>query len=231
MIASLVCLALVAAVTPADGYRDLFNGTDLDGWVVEGPKAGKDGVPIWSVEDGRIVCSGKTYGFLRYDKQPFGDFALRVEYRFEAPPAGTKSKANSGLGIRTVSYDPKKSDQTRSSFAAYEIQLLDDADTQPNAHGTGSLYRYKAPAANRVKPAPAWDVVEVTCVGPRVTVAFNGETVLDADQTALRDMPAKELPRFGPPAPKDKPLRGSVALQSHDGRVEFRTVRVKELGK
>ena len=223
----MVPFVLLALAAPTDGYRDLFNGTDLTGWVAEGP-AGKDGSPIWSVADGKIVCSGKAFGFLRYDKEQFGDFALRVEYRFDPPEAGSKRRGNSGLGVRAPVYDPKQSDQTRPSFASYEIQLLDDAGKPPDAHGTASLYRYLAPTANRAKPAPEWNTIEVTCVGPKITVAMNGETVLEVDQTTLADMPAKERPKWVAP-PRDKPLRGYVALQSHDGRIEFRSVRVKEL--
>src|SRR4051794_12195554 len=76
----------------AGEYRDLFNGKDLDGWVVEGPKQDKEGNANWSVRDKTIVCLGKGFGFLRYDQQQFGNFALRVEYRFSAPPAKTNRR-------------------------------------------------------------------------------------------------------------------------------------------
>src|SRR5438128_4814794 len=87
-----------AVAAPADEFRDLFDGKTLDGWVIDGPKDGKDGKPIWALRDGMIVASGKAFGFLRYDRQTFGDFALRVEYRF-APAATARDRGNSGLGI------------------------------------------------------------------------------------------------------------------------------------
>jgi len=222
--ALLMILALTPAA-PADDFRDLFDGKSLDGWVIDGPKADKAGQPVWTVRDGMIVASGKVFGFLRFDRQKFADFALRVEYRF-APAATPKERGNSGLGIRTGVFDPKKSQLTRPSYAAYEIQLLDDAGKPPDAHGTGSLYRYAAPTANPVKPAPEWNAVEVECVGPRIKVTVNGRLVLDADQTKLEDVKGKPK---GAPAPKDKPLSGYVALQSHSGRVEFRKVQVREI--
>jgi hypothetical protein len=151
---ALVLLALVTtAAARADEFRDLFDGKSLDGWVVDGPKVDKAGKPVWAVRDGMIVGSGTIFGFLRYDRQKFGDFALRVEYRF-APATTAKDRGNSGLGIRTCVFDAKKSQATRPSFAAYEIQLLDDAGKPANEHGSGSLYRYAAPKANPVKPAP-----------------------------------------------------------------------------
>ena len=225
----LVCCVCVAAPAgaPAEEFRDLFNGKDVDGWVVEGPKADKDGNPNWSVQDGLIVCQGKGYGFLRYDKEKFGDFALRVEYRF-APAATPKQSGNSGVGIRTIPFDPKQSALTRPSYAAYEVQLLDDAGKPPDVHGSGSLYRYLAPTANPVKPAPEWNTAEVECVGPRIRVTMNGEKILDADQNTIPDLKEKDKPAKAP-APKDKPLSGYVCVQSHTGKVEFRKIQVREI--
>jgi hypothetical protein len=218
---------LFTAAAPAadDGFRDLFDGKSLDGWVVEGPDKTKDGLPMWSVEDGRVVCLGKAFGFLRYDKKEFADFTLRVEYRFAPKSKENPQQGNSGIGIRMGKFDPKKSAQTRASYASYEIQLLDDAGKPANAHSTGSLYRYKAPTANPSKPAPEWNSIEVTCAGPKYTVRLNGETILEADQNDIPDL--KDKPA-GTPAPKDKPLKGYVAVQSHSGKVEFRKIQIRE---
>jgi hypothetical protein len=152
---------------------------------------------------------------------------LRVEYRFPQP--GTKKQQNnSGLGIRTVPFDPKETKLTRPSYASYEIQLLDDAGQPPSVHGTGALYRYLAPTANPVKPSPEWNAVEVECVGPRLRVRVNGQRVLDADQNDIPDVKDKDKPRQAP-APKDKPLSGYVCVQGHTGKVEFRKVQVRDL--
>src|SRR4051794_16320360 len=97
-----------------EGFKELV-GKDLDSWVVEGAHDFKEGGttrPIWVARDGMIRClvNKNSYGFLRYQKQEFGDFVLRVEYRFAAPGPGGK-RGNSGVGIRTVPYDPKQSDR------------------------------------------------------------------------------------------------------------------------
>ena len=192
--------------------------------MVEGPAKDKTGQMMWSVSDGRIACLGEGFGFLRYDRSEFSDFTLRVEYRFIPTPGG-KPQANSGLGIRTGRFDPARSRETRPSYAAFEVQLLDDAGSPPSAHGTGSLYRYKSPTANPARPAPEWNTIEVACAGPRITVRLNGQTILEADQSELADVKTKPA---AAPAPKDKPRKGYVALQSHSGRVEFRKVQVLE---
>jgi hypothetical protein len=58
---------------------------------------------------------------------------------------------------------------------------------------------------------------------------MNGEPILDVDQTKLADLEKKPAGAANAPAPKDKPLSGYVAIQSHSGKVEFRKVQVREL--
>lgn len=193
---------------------ELFNGRDLAGWTIEGPREYRDGErvkPLWSVQNGLLVCDGKEYGFLRFSEQEFGDFVLHVEYRM-AP------RANSGIGIRTIPYDPARSETTRPSHAAFEVQLMDDADQpQPDVHSSGALYNYIAPSvSNAVRSAPEWNAVDIECRGPRIKVTINGGKVLDCD--TRRDDRLK-----------DKPRRGYVALQSHTSPVEFRSIRIHEL--
>jgi uncharacterized protein YlaI len=126
-----------------------------------------------------------------------------------------QSPCNSGIGIRTGVYDPKKSDSPPSR-AGYEIQLLDDAMKNPDKHSTGSLYRYVAPSVKAVKPAPEWNKIEIECKGARIKVTLNGEKIIDVDQTTVEEI-------------KNKPLKGYVCVQNHGGKVDFRNLRVKEL--
>jgi hypothetical protein len=212
--------SMLVSTAHAQEFRPLFNGKDLDGWVAEGPKVDKKGKIVWSVEEGMLVCQGTVFGFLRYERQQFSDFVLRVEYRF-IPDPKSNAPGNSGIGIRTVPYDSENSRLTRPSYASYEIQLMDDAGKKPSPTGTGSLYRYLAPKINVVKPAPEWNGVEVECLGPRIKVRMNGEEILDADQTTLADVKSKPAKA---PAPKDKPLKGFLSLQSHSEKIEFRKV-------
>ncbi len=225
MRSALLAIALLwPAARRADDYRDLFNGKDLEGWTVEGPQKDKAGQPIWSVREGMIVCTGKGFGFLRYAKQEFGDFAYRVEFRMSP-------KCNSGLGIRMPGpFDPAKSAATRPSYASYEIQLMDDAGKKPSPYGSGSLYRYLGPTANPIKPAGEWNTIEVECVGPRIRITLNDVKILDVDQTTLPDLKGDENKPASARPPKDKPLKGCVALQSHSNQIEFRKVQIREIG-
>ena len=212
-------IGLFAGLCRADDKKDsewieMFNGKDLSGWVIDGPKEYKDKAdgnktkPLWLVEDKMIRTAGTAFGFLRYDRQ-FTDFVVHVEYRMV-------KGANSGIGIRTREFNAKQSEATRPSFFSYEVQLLDDSDKKPDVHCTGALYRYVAPKLLANKPAPEWNIVEVECIGPKIRTSFNGTEVLNVDQSTID-------------AIKKKPLSGYVCLQSHSKQVEFRNVKIKEI--
>jgi hypothetical protein len=218
-VVSTVVLALVVSSAFAEeksGWIEMFNGKDLSGWIIDGPKEyradGNNTKPLWTVHDGSIRTAGMAFGFLRYDKM-FDDFIVHVEYRMAKEPG-----VNSGIGIRTGVFEASKSRQTRPSFFSYEVQLVDDASAKPDAHSTGSLYRYVAPFKAAHKPAPEWNAVEIECVGPKIRINFNGTDTLMFDQSTDEKL-------------KSKPLSGYVCLQSHSKQVEFRNVRIKPLKK
>lgn len=192
----------------------LFDGKSLDGWVAEGvSEYDADGArkPVWTAEDGTLVCRGKGFGFLRYKEREFEDFAFHVEFRMEPG-------CNSGVGFRTTAFDPNSSRSTRPSFYSYEIQLLDDAGKPASVHSTGSLYRYIAPKENAMKPAGEWNALDVTCEGPHIRIVLNGHVIQDVDQSTVAPL-------------KQKPLRGYVCLQNHGGTIAFRSIEVRELKK
>jgi hypothetical protein len=208
-------LAFALRVTPdASADLALFNGQNLDDWVAEGVSNYlKDGRkrPVWSIEGGSIVCTGKGFGFLRYDLREFDDFILHVEFRME-------KGCNSGIGVRTRPFDPAKSRATRPSLYSYEIQLIDDAGKPPTVHSSGSLYRYIAPAKSAIKPAGQWNSIDVECAGTLIKVTLNGELVVGVDQRQIVSL-------------RRKPQKGYVCLQNHGGNIVFRAVSIREISR
>ena len=210
----LFSILLLSVSTARPEEVQLFNGRNLDGWVAEGVKEFvKEGqtFPVWSIKDGHLVCEGKGFGFLRYDKRKFADFLFHAEFRM-APGC------NSGLGIRTGSFDPERSRATRPSFYAYEIQLFDDSGKPPTVQSSGSLYRYVAPRKNAILPAGQWNRIDIECAGPRIKVSLNGEKIIDIDQQTTPEL-------------RQKPLRGYISLQNHGGNIEFRDLLVRDLSR
>src|SRR5262249_6812297 len=67
------CLVLAGSLAGADkeeGFVPLFNGKDLDGWVIKGKKEG------WQVKDGVIRSEGARGGDWMRTKKEYGDFVL-----------------------------------------------------------------------------------------------------------------------------------------------------------
>ena len=211
-----VGLASTGGWADEPGWLELFNGRNLEGWVLEGHADSEqhaDGRPVWSVEDGQILCDGREFGFLRYAPRTFADFTLQLEFKMGSPTQ--RKKCNTGLGIRTAVFDPLRSRATRPSIYGYEIQLLDDAGEPATTHSSGSLYRHVAPAENAIRPAGEWNRMEITCHGPQIRVVLNGKQIQDYDQSTSAET-------------RTKPLEGFVALQNHGGKVWFRNLRIRE---
>ena len=210
-------LALFVVLSFGAEPEKLFDGKSLAGWVVEGAKTFKDAgtdSPIWVADNGLLRCMVKSgsFGFLRHEKK-VTDFHLHLEYRFEPNP---KRRGNSGVGIRTVPFDSRKSVESRPSYAAYEIQLLDDAGKKPDRHSTGSLYRYVAPSEQAAKASPEWNALDVECQGPNIRIHVNGKKIIDIDQTKISAL-------------KGKPLEGYICLQNHGSRIDFRNITLRPL--
>src|SRR5690348_6317928 len=81
----LAAIAYGPRARAAEEAIDLFNGTDLSGWV------NVNCAPeTWSVRDGMIICNGSPYGILRTERM-YQNYILEVEWRH------TKPKGNAGL--------------------------------------------------------------------------------------------------------------------------------------
>ena len=81
----------------ADGWTDLFNGKDLDGWVKRGGRAS------YAVEGDSIVGTStlNTENTFLCTPRDYSDFIL--EYEFKVDP-----KLNSGVQIRSQSFPEAK---------------------------------------------------------------------------------------------------------------------------
>ncbi|NUQ62233.1 MAG: DUF1080 domain-containing protein [Pirellulales bacterium] len=186
-----------------DSWLSLFDGKSLDNWT------GRHDAFV--VQNGLLVATGSRG--TAFTQQEFSDFVLSVE--FNMSPG-----ANNGIVVRS----PLEGDP---AYTGIEVQIFDD-DSNPGTapHGRcGALWGIAPAEAGHVKPAGQWNRMEITCVGPRVQVAMNGATVVDADLDAIQ--------KTGPPDGRSHPglanRRGHIGLFPISGRVEFRNLRVSEI--
>jgi hypothetical protein len=194
------------------GFKPMFDLPKF--WIYNGATA------RWAFAgDGVIVSEGDGGGWLMHPKE-FGDLELRLEYKM-------RKGGNSGVTLRCPPEPPAGVTGLKAepSNVAYEIQLLDDENSPAGKDPlkcTGSVYGI-VPARKRnvSKPLGEWNDLRVVAKGTRVTVSLNGETVQDADLKEYADKVKGRNPHF-------LDAKGHVGLQSWEGRVEFRNLRIKE---
>ena len=164
-------LAAFAAFAPAafaddpkdkddEGWVQLFDGKDLDGWeAYDGKGKQADFSKNWVVEDGVIHGSGPT-SHLFAPKGPFKNFKYRAEVKIA-------DKANSGMYFRTAKGPgfPK----------GYEAQVN---STHTDPVRTGSLYNHVKVFDDLVKP-DTWFTQEIEAVGNHIVIKVNGKTTVD----------------------------------------------------
>lgn len=136
-----------------EGWRPLFDGQSLEGWVQRGDAT-------WRVEDGTITPASPGPGFLT-TAESFGDFQLQLEF-------WTDTVANGGVFLRM----PPDGEITQ--FNSIEVNISDASPEWP----TGSVNQ-----VHRHDPDPTtgrWNSYDITAEGDRVVVVLNGDTTVDS---------------------------------------------------
>jgi len=159
----LPALAFAQATGGEPGWKQLFNGKDLAGWVQVGHEK-------WTVEDGAIHGQGitKDYGYLRTERK-YKDFELSL--RFKALAGG-----NSGVFFH-ADFKPGTADVSQG--------LQFEIDRALNHH-TGGIYGdgrqwvvWPAPENETVIRPYDWNEMYMKVAGNRYICRLNGVTVLD----------------------------------------------------
>lgn len=220
-----------------DDFVSLFNGEDLNGWVIPEGDGGH-----WQVLDGVIdydAMSQAPGDKNLWSEAEFEDFELRIDWRLKDTPFinpnvpiirpdGTHQRNADGEIIRMAVPD-----------ADSGIYLRGMAKAQINIWawpiGSGEVYGYRTDSSmsaeviegatpNRLADNHIgdWNTFEITVEGDRLTVILNGYTIIDNTQ----------LPGINE--------RGPIALQHHGSRengewtsspslVQFRNLYIREL--
>ncbi|MCC7175222.1 MAG: DUF1080 domain-containing protein [Bryobacterales bacterium] len=193
----------------------LFNGKDLTGWVAMTKTPHLPGIVAshWVAKDGELLKEAP--GANLRTTRTFDDFKLHVEYNC---PAG----ANSGIYLR----------------GRYELQVGPPPPPAPAGQGTGGSARAGGPSGPPARnpflgvgcifgmlgPStpppfrPDWQTYDVTLVGRRVTVVFNGVTTIDN-----QDIPGIT----GGALDSNEGEPGPIYLQGdHPGSIRYRNMTI-----
>lgn len=193
-----------------DGFRYLFDGTNLDAWT--------GNLIDYRIEDGCISLypslENTSHGNL-FTKEEFANFIYRFE--FQLTPG-----ANNGIGIRT----PMEGD---AAYVGMEIQVLDGEhpiySNIANFQHHGSVYGIIPAKRGFLKPNGEWNTQEILADGTHIRIILNGEVILDGD--------IKEATKNGTPDKKAHPglfnEKGHIGFLGHGTPVKFRNIRIKEI--
>lgn len=213
--------ALLNPVRAADGWVNLFNGRNLDGWEQH------SGIAKYRVEDGAIVGQtvAKTGNSFLCTTRTYGDFIL--EFEFKVAP-----DMNSGVQFRSEYYtketeaavNGKKKKFPADRVFGYQYEI----DPSPRAYTAGIYDEARRgwladlkdnPAAQKAFRQGEWNLARIECRGSHIQTWINGVKAAD-----LKD---------------DMTLKGIIALQVHgigDGtrkkageEIRWRNLRLKEL--
>jgi hypothetical protein len=211
--------SVILTAAPADdGWKPLFNGKDLDGWVQRGGKA------KYRVEDKQIVGTSvpNTSNSFLCTKRDYADFILELEFKV-AP------NLNSGVQVRsqcfekgkTVEVNGKKIKISAGRVHGYQVEI----DPSERAWSGGIYDEGRRGWLNDLKSNEAarkafkqneWNKFRIECRGDSIKTWLNGVAAAD-----LKDSLTPS---------------GFIALQVHavgkenePREVRFRNLRIKEL--
>ncbi|HEX7858881.1 MAG TPA: DUF1080 domain-containing protein [Verrucomicrobiae bacterium] len=193
----------------ADGWRALFNGKDLSGWVPV-----QVAPNTFTVRDGMIVSTGVPTGVMRTDRQ-YENFELELEWKHIVP------QGNAGLFVWSYPITAVGQPFTKS----IEVQILDGRNGETyTSHGDifsihGARMKPDRPHPKgaerclpsewRCKPAGEWNHYRVVCSNGVVKLSVNGKEVSGGSECT--------------------PRKGYICLESEGTECHFRNIRIKEL--
>ena len=246
-----VLMSCVSTRDKAGQWESLFNGSDLDDWIVKihHHEAGVNFGNTFRAEDGMIKVRYDQYGDFNeqfahlYYKTPFSHFHLRLEYRFTGElQRGAPSYTILNSGVMFHSQDPRSMPKEQNWPISVEMQFLAGlGDGQPRPTGNmcspgteivfnGKLYDgHCLNSTSKTYDKDAWVKAELIVLGDSlITHVIAGDTVL---QYTNPTMGGGVVDRYDPSVWKPgAPLTsGYIALQSEGQPIDFRNIEIRRL--
>jgi hypothetical protein len=163
----LTILLSISTISNAQSEKSLFNGTNLDGWIIHGTEK-------WYAEDGLLVCESgpnQEYGYLSTEKD-YNDFELTLEFKQEA-------NGNSGVFIRSTFEGTKVS--------GWQVEVA------PPNHDTGGIYESYGRGwlvqipdeKEHILKMGEWNTMKIRVKGGQVTTWLNGIQMVDINDDKI----------------------------------------------
>jgi uncharacterized protein (TIGR03000 family) len=188
-----------------DGFKDLFNGKNLDGWKTFLKDEGADPNKTFVVKNGEIQVSGSPFGYF-YTEKSYKNYVIRYDWTYPKDQP-EKTTMNSGLLVhiqephkvwpKSVEPQGRYKDHGKLFFPGFDK----DAKTEQKFD--------EAAQQKALKPSYERNTTEATCKADgSITVKING-TLVTTGRTEL--------------------AQGQIGFQSEGARIHFRNIKIKLL--
>ena len=204
----------LSAEEKAAGFRLLFDGRSSTGWRGYRQQTLPDN---WQVRSGALIRVAAGPDIVSADE--FANFELRLQWKIE-------KGGNSGIMYRV-------SEDLESTYeSGPEMQVLDDANNREGKNpltAAGANYGLYPAKPGLVHPAGEWNDVRIVVDGAHVEHWLNGTKSVEYElwshdwKDRVASTKFKQWPTFG------LNHAGHIALQEHDARVAYRSIRIKVL--
>ena len=145
----------------------IFNGKNLDGWIVHGSEK-------WYVDEGELICESgpdEKYGYLSTVKF-YNDFILTLDFKQE-------SNGNSGVFFRSRIEGTK--------ISGWQVEVAPPKNNTSGiyeSYGRGWLIKPDLRKDNILKMGK-WNHMKIKVVGSSVTTWLNGTKMVELDDIQI----------------------------------------------
>ncbi|MHC4271487.1 MAG: 3-keto-disaccharide hydrolase [Planctomycetota bacterium] len=215
-------------------WVSLFNGKDLQGWIVECKPDDKN-KDFWRADSGAIVCNSigrpdHDYVWLITEKE-FDDFELKMKIQsFRDCPGNSGVQVRSrfdteeqwldGPQIDIHPPDPWRSgyiyDETRE-FKRWIHPSLTSWDIERSQVKGGQNWKH-------ADDADGWNTIHIVCNGTTIKTDVNGNQIADFNGAGILDDAAHSKHKVG--------MKGNIALQLHSDdqlHIKYKDIYLKPL--
>jgi len=206
-----IALPLLLAIGSCTPEREsLFNGRDLDGWIIYVEDPAVDPEEFFYARDGVIETVGVPNGYLRTVKQ-YSDYHLHIEWRYPENPT------NSGVFLHTsgpdllwpTHYQGQLKYQNAGDFIVHGVgETATIRDTVYTSTEDVKPIIPKMQPTNE-NPAGEWNSYDIYCKGNTVELKVNGLLQNRATDCSLTG--------------------GAIGLQAEGSRIQFRNLWIEPI--
>lgn len=203
-----VLFTAISCSTPSK--KELFNGKDLNDWVIYVGDSTVLPEDFFYINEGVIETVGVPVGYMR-TKQEYTNYRLHVEWRYPEKPT------NSGIMLHVGGPD-------KIWITHYQAQLKHENAGDFIVHGVGQLATIGdsvyvstetvKPVIPKIhptneNPAGEWNSYDITCKGNTIEVRVNGLLQNTATNCSL--------------------TKGAIGLQAEGSKIQFRNIWIETI--